>query len=168
MRSAIAWPRIPWLDGPPIITATPPIATIMAIHVRRLTRSPRATPARIAAATGASAWRKRTFATVVSFSATMKLPEATAVMSAKTSPARPIERNAPHDVAATGDRHVDEEREQREESTTGHLGRRVQRELALEQPGRRPRDRREDDVGLSATSLPAELARVCRRGRHRA
>src|SRR5262249_49046388 len=64
MKSESAVPATPGWLGPPTIRPTPARATVMAIHVRRLTRSPRNVPS-AAARTGEIAWKKRTFATEV-------------------------------------------------------------------------------------------------------
>ena len=74
--------------GPPTISATPPIATAIASHVRRLTGSPTSIP-KTAARTGASACMKRMFATEAWFNATMNEPDETAINAATASPARP-------------------------------------------------------------------------------
>ena len=76
--------------GPPTMIPTPTSATAIAAPVRRETDSRSAAQAMSAAAIGASACMKSTFATVVWLSATMKLPDATAVQSATATPARPI------------------------------------------------------------------------------
>ena len=60
----------------------------------RVTCSCSATQAISAATIGATACMKRTFATVVWLSATMNVPDATAVATATAIPAQPIDRNA--------------------------------------------------------------------------
>ncbi len=62
MKNESAWPSQLAAPGPPTITATPVSATTIASHVRRETGSPSMVPS-AAAMIGASAWKKRTFAT---------------------------------------------------------------------------------------------------------
>ena len=84
----------PWdAPGPPTIKPTPPSATTIASALRLDTGSRNATHAISAAAIGAAACMKRTFATVAWLSATMNEPEATAVQSATASSARPMVAN---------------------------------------------------------------------------
>ena len=87
------WPRRLGRPGPPTMTATPATAIAIAIHVRRLTGSPRNNPI-AAARMGASAWKNSTFATDAWFSATRNEPEASATRTATAMPPRPIARNA--------------------------------------------------------------------------
>ena len=67
--------------------------------------SPSSSHASSAASTGAIAWMKRTWATVVWFSATMNDPDAHATATANPMPATPTERHAattrPRSVTAT-------------------------------------------------------------------
>ena len=67
--------------------------------------------------------------------------------------------------AALGDRHVGEQGGGGERRAAEDLGRRVERELALEDAGGRPGDRGESDVDLPAALSPRLLERH-RRGRH--
>jgi hypothetical protein len=86
------------------MTATPATAIAIATQVRRLTGSPRNDPI-AAARIGASAWKKRTFATDAWFSATRNEPEDNASNTTIATPPRPIARNArttpPRSVSAT-------------------------------------------------------------------
>ena len=65
---------------------------------------------------------------------------------------------------AFDDRDVTQKRGPRERRTPAHLRRRVHGELALQDPRRRPRDRRERDVDLPA---PLALRVLERHRRHR-
>ncbi len=100
-----ARPRPGELPGPPTIRPTPASAIAIATPVRRDTDSRSAAHAISAAAIGATACMKSTFATVVWLSATMNVPDAIAVQTATASSARPIEVNAlttrPRFVSAT-------------------------------------------------------------------
>ena len=87
-------PKSPPVSGPPTMKATPSTATPIATAERRVIDSPSASHASSAAAIGATACMNRTFATVAWLSATMNVPDATAVQPATASPAMPIERNA--------------------------------------------------------------------------
>ena len=79
--------------GPPTIRPTPPSAMTIATAVLFDTDSCSAAHPISAAAIGATACMKSTFATVVWLSATMNDPDATAVQTATTSSARPISVN---------------------------------------------------------------------------
>ena len=96
----------------------------------------------------------------------MKLPDAIATHNATAMPAPPIDLN-PRDLAAFGDRDVAQQRGPRERRAPEDLRRRVQRELALEDACRRPRDRRECHIDLPPPPTPRLLTHH-RRRRHAA
>ena len=106
-----------------------------------------------------------TRATLVWLSAPMKLAEATATHTATATPASPTERNASTHPAAVDDRDVGQQRDAREHRPAEHLRRGVERELALEHAGGRPRDGGERDVDLPAPLALRPLERQ-RRRRH--
>ena len=95
----------------------------------------------------------------------MKLAEATATHSATATPASPTERNACTHPAAVDDRDVGQQRDAREHRSAEDLRRRVERELALEDAGGRPRDGGERHIDLPAPLAPRPLERQ-RRRRH--
>ena len=108
--------------GPPTMRPTPTRATAMATTVRREIDSRSATQAISAAAIGDAACMKRTLATVVWLSATMKQPEARAVRAATASEARPHRREGGNDVPTFHGRDEDQEREGGEDRATRDLG----------------------------------------------
>jgi hypothetical protein len=91
--------------GAPSISVTPPNARAIAATVRRVSGSPSVSRASSAASTGATARMNRTRATLVWFSAAMKLADAVATHSATAMPARPTDLNActtrPRSISAT-------------------------------------------------------------------
>ena len=97
----------------------------------------------------------------------MKLPDAVATHSATATPATPTDLNACTHPAALDDRDVDQQRGAREHRSAEDLRRRVERELALQDAGGRPRDRGERHVDLPAPLAPRPLERH-RRRRHAA
>ena len=109
---------------------------------------------------------KRTFATDVWFSATMNEPDEIAINAATASPARPDGVERAQHRAALGDGDVREQAEHREERAAGDLRPDTDRQLALQEPGRRPGDRRERDEHASPPLLRAERQGRGRR-RHR-
>ena len=95
---------------------------------------------------------KRTFATVVWLSATMNVPDATAVQHGDRELGPAHRRERPDDAAALGDGDEREQCERREDRPPGDLGRGAHRQLPLEHARARPRERRERDVHLAAAS----------------
>jgi hypothetical protein len=80
--------------GVPTIRLTPTSAAVIDTSARRVIASRSANQARSAAPTGATAWMKKTLATVAWLRATMKDPDAIAMQTATARPARPVERRA--------------------------------------------------------------------------
>ena len=94
-----------------------------------------------------------TWATVVWLMAKMKLAEATAVEDATASPAQPIDRNTTSRRPAVGAHGVGAQRQRGEERAAGQLGLHVQGQLALQDAGARPGDRRQCHRCLAAPVL---------------
>ena len=166
IRSASASPAASPPPGAPSISATPPSAIAIASMLRRPTGSPSSTRASTAASTGEIAWMKSTRATVVWFSAAMNAPDAVARQTREADPGDPDRAPGIHDPAALGDRDVEQQGERGEQRAAGELGPDVERELALQQARRRPRNRRERDADLPAALPRGLVERGCGRHHH--
>ena len=136
----------------------PARATAIATTLRRMIGSPSVTRASNAASTGASArMNKACDACVVESrdEAARRGRDAQRHADAR-EPDRPERLHHP---AALDDRDVDEQRSARERRPAEDLGGRVERELALKDASRRPRDRGERDIDLSPALAPQPLER---------
>ena len=87
----------------------------------------------------------------------MNAPDETAISAAIASPAPADRAEALHDRAALGDRDEGDQPEHREQRAAGELRADADGELALEEAGGRPGDRRQRDVDAPAPALAGEI-----------